>query len=399
MTSPGLFLLKEDGSLLGMRESRYDSEALLQELLARYPDLLAGDQIDPTAPRRWLLITRELGVPDEIDAANRWSLDHLFVDQEGIPTLVEVKRSTDTRIRRDVVGQMLDYAANAILHWPIETIRSAFEERCQRDGKDPARELNALLGSDTGADAFWTTVRTNLQAGRIRMLFVSDSIPAELRRVVEFLNRQMETAEVLAVEVRQYVGEDLKTLVPRVFGQSAQAEQQKRVGSARRAEKWDEASFFARLAESGKNECVGVARALFDWAKSQMEVDYGHGLKYASFVPFYEGRNGWFGPFVVYSNERGGHLEIRLSGTGMSLPPFDSPERKLELIQRLNTIPGMAVEEDVARFPTIELSALVPPEKLRRFISIMDWMVGLVKAAETAPEPRTASMAKMGTTK
>jgi len=32
----------------------------------------------------------------------------------------------------------------------------------------------------------------------IRMLFVADRIPAELRRIVEFLNEQMDPAEVLA---------------------------------------------------------------------------------------------------------------------------------------------------------------------------------------------------------
>ena len=42
------------------------------------------------------------------------------------PTLVEVKRSSDTRERREVVGQMLDYAANAVVYWPIETIRARF---------------------------------------------------------------------------------------------------------------------------------------------------------------------------------------------------------------------------------------------------------------------------------
>jgi hypothetical protein len=38
--------------------------------------------------------------------------------------------------------------------------------------------------------------------------------------VVEFLNEQM-TAEVIAVEVQQYVGEGLRILVPRVIGQTA----------------------------------------------------------------------------------------------------------------------------------------------------------------------------------
>jgi hypothetical protein len=79
--------------------------------LAEYPNVLAGDQ-DSEVRKRWLLVKRELGVASGEDAPDRWSLDHLFLDEEGVPTLIEVKRGSDTRIRREVVGQMLDYAAN-----------------------------------------------------------------------------------------------------------------------------------------------------------------------------------------------------------------------------------------------------------------------------------------------
>jgi ribosomal protein L30E len=34
-------------------------------------------------------------------------------------------------------------------------------------------------------------VDANLRAGKVRLVFVADEIPAELRRVVEFLNSQM----------------------------------------------------------------------------------------------------------------------------------------------------------------------------------------------------------------
>jgi hypothetical protein len=72
-----------------------------------------------------LLVRREAGVPEAEGAADRWFLDHVFLDGEGVPTLVEVKRSTDTRIRREVVGQMLDYAANILAHWsPVLRNRS-----------------------------------------------------------------------------------------------------------------------------------------------------------------------------------------------------------------------------------------------------------------------------------
>ncbi len=113
-----------------MNERGYDTEDLLQELLAKYPNLLAGDQIDDAAPRRWLLVSREMSLASEEDETGRWSVDHLFLDQDAIPT--------------------------------------------------------------------------------------------ELRRIVEFLNQQMDPAEVLAVEIKQYASQDsnLKTLVPRVVGQT-----------------------------------------------------------------------------------------------------------------------------------------------------------------------------------
>ena len=42
--SGGIFLIQSGGDLVEMKEQPYDTEAVLQELLARYPNLLAGDQ-------------------------------------------------------------------------------------------------------------------------------------------------------------------------------------------------------------------------------------------------------------------------------------------------------------------------------------------------------------------
>src|SRR4051812_28302413 len=117
----GIYLRQGEG-LVAMRETPYDTEAVLQELIGKHPQVLAGEPGD-TAPEHgaWLLIRREAAVFDEDEAASRGYLDHLFLDGAGVPTLVEVKRSSDTRIRREVVGQMLDYAANAT-HWSAERL-------------------------------------------------------------------------------------------------------------------------------------------------------------------------------------------------------------------------------------------------------------------------------------
>jgi hypothetical protein len=221
----GIYLVQDGGGIVKMNKSGYASEALLQEYLVRTPDLLAGDQIDSSAPKRWLLVAREASLASEEDGAGRWSVDHLFLDQDAIPTIVEVNRSTDTCIRREVVGQMLDYAANVMIYLPVETLRARFEEGREQ----PEEELADFLGLEAEPDEFWQKVKTNLQASKVRLIFVSDGVPDELRRIVEFLNQQMDPAEVLAVKIKQYASQDsgFKTLVPRIVGQTVEAQQKK----------------------------------------------------------------------------------------------------------------------------------------------------------------------------
>jgi hypothetical protein len=216
--------------LVEMMESPFASEDIFQDLLRQYPDLLSGDSEQGDSPRRWLLIRREMGIAAEEGAGDRWSLDHLFVDQQGTPTLVEVKRSSDTRIRREVVGQLLDYAANAVVHWSIDRVQAEFVENCNKEGLDAEMRLTEFLDGGN-SEEFWQKVKTNLQAGRIRLLFVADVIPSELRRIIEFLNVQMDPAEVLGVEIKHYEAQGLKTLVPRLIGLTAEADRKKNPAS------------------------------------------------------------------------------------------------------------------------------------------------------------------------
>jgi hypothetical protein len=254
---PGsIFVIGDDGALIEMKETPYDSEALLQRLLGDYPNLLAGDQIDSDQPRRWLLVTREMHVLGD-EGADRGYLDHLFLDQDAVPTLVEVKRSQNSQIRREVVGQMLDYAANGVAFWPVEEIRARYEATCRERTTDPDEKLAEFLGTEAARDDFWHRVKTNLQAGKVRLIFVADEIPPALRRIVEFLNGQMDPAEVLAIEIRQHVGPQLKALAPVLIGQTAAAEKAKSAG-ARPNRTWDENSFFADL-RAKHPEAVPVA--------------------------------------------------------------------------------------------------------------------------------------------
>ena len=372
-----IYLLKEDSTLLAMEETTYDSENLLQKLLADHPDLLAGDQIDAEEPRRWLLVTREMAVPGEQDGAGRWSLDHLFLDQDAIPTLVEVKRSSDTRIRREVIGQMLDYAANAVAYLPVEEIKAKFESRCKDDGVVPEAELAEFLGEGQDASTFWQSVKTNLQAGRVRLLFIADEIPPELRRVVEFLNSQMDPAEVLAIEVKQFVGENLKTLVPRVLGQTEKALGRKIVDRGE-PRKWNEASFFLDLSQRRGEQEAAVARRLLEWAtKHNLRIWWGEGKKDGSFFPMY---NNKFGKNFLFSVWTYGSVELQFQH--MKKPPFAEEGKRKELAQRLSAIGLSIPEETLKKRPTFGLSLLLEPGRLDKFLEAFDWMLTEIKKVE-----------------
>jgi hypothetical protein len=379
-----IYLLNEESKLIAMEEARYDSESLLQKLLADHSDLLAGDQINVEEPRRWLLVTREMAVPGEQDGSGRWSLDHLFLDQDAIPTLVEVKRSSDTRIRREVIGQMLDYAANAVAYWPVEQLKARFESRCKDDGSDPEGELAGLLGEGPDASTLWQQVKTNLQAGRVRLIFIGDEIPPELRRIVEFLNSQMDPAEVLAIEVKQFVGEKLKTLVPRVLGQTEAARQKKNPDRGE-SRKWDEASFFDILVARRGEQETAIARKLLEWANQHhLRIWWGEGEKDGSFFPMYDNVLGKNFLFSVWT-----YGSVVLQFQHMRRPPFADLGKRQELAQRLSAIGLSIPEEALTRRPTFALTLLREPTALTKFLDAFDWVLAEIKKAEKA-EPTPA---------
>ena len=215
-----IYIRGEGGKLEPLQEEPFTTEDELQRLLAEHPELLDGEQMRPGDPRRWILITREKGIAETSGSSPRWALDHLIIDQDAVPTLAEVKRGSNTEIRRTIVGQLLEYAAHAAETWTADELRETFEESAAKRGLEPDEILDTLLQSDgePDADGFWESVATNLAARRLRLLFVADEIPGPLERVAEFLNEQMPNIEVLAVEIKQFRGNAGQTLVPRVIG-------------------------------------------------------------------------------------------------------------------------------------------------------------------------------------
>ena len=92
---PGIYLLRGQ-TYIAMRETPYDAEDVLQELIERHPEMLAGDD---AAHGSLVLVRREAGVSDQEDAAARWSLDHLYLDANGIQPHLLLRERDDVKPR------------------------------------------------------------------------------------------------------------------------------------------------------------------------------------------------------------------------------------------------------------------------------------------------------------
>lgn len=215
--------IRQEGRLDGVYEETFRYEDDLQDLIAKHPELIDGEQVRPDDARRWILVAREKGIAPTHDAGARWSLDHLIIDQDARPTLVEAKLRSNSEIHRNIVGQMLEYAAHAAETWTATELRRTFEASAGSQGHSPDELVAELLQDkeERDPDAFWERVSTNLAAKRLRLLFIADRIPDRLARVVEFLNGQMRDIEVLAVEVKRFRGDSGEIFVPRVIGRTA----------------------------------------------------------------------------------------------------------------------------------------------------------------------------------
>ena len=197
-------------------------EDALQTLLQHYPQVIPGKQIDPGSdnPPRFVLLRREMPI-------GGWSLDHLYVDQQGTLTLVETKLIQNPESRREVIGQIIEYAANAREIWTTSRARELANDFWSKQGK----EIDALLMEEFGIEdieAFWETVEDNLKHGQVRLILASDELHPAVRRMIEYLNDEMQNAEVLGLELRCY-GDDPNqiVLVPRLVGLTEATRQQK----------------------------------------------------------------------------------------------------------------------------------------------------------------------------
>ena len=169
----------------------YEAEHELQFIIQHNPDLLLRAQ-DMDNDNHLHLVKRELPLPGVYIGDTTLSLDHFMVDNNAVPVLVEVKKVSNPQSRREVVGQMLDYAAR-LSHYDSMELRDLYMNN--NEGEDAPTE---------NSYEFWKKVSTNIRLGHFRLVFAADEIPNTLRVLIELLDRSMPEIDVYGVEIARH---------------------------------------------------------------------------------------------------------------------------------------------------------------------------------------------------
>lgn len=213
------------------------------------------------------------------------------------------------------------------------------------------------------------------------MLFAADRVLPELRKVVEFMNVQMRPAEVLAVELRRYQGGGLRALAPIVLGQTQEAIEQKSGASAKPRRLWDEPRVLEALSAAGDAAVAATAMALIAWIRANADrVVFNDAPSYGCISAEFEVGSEPCLPVRVWTD---GGVPVSFSQL-MRTPAFAAPAARRELMDRLNAIPGVAIQPDaIEKQSTIRLVSL-SADQGASFLKIMDWVAE--KLRETPAE-------------
>jgi hypothetical protein len=153
------------------------SEADLQRLLHEHPSCLPVAEVDSGFANPVPICT-ELGT-------RAGPIDNLLVTPRGQPVLVECKLWRNAEARREVVGQILDYAKE-LSRWTASDLQREVNRRLGRQGNS-VFELVRAAGHDIDEIAFTDALSGNLRRGRYLLLIVGDGIREGVEAIAEYL--------------------------------------------------------------------------------------------------------------------------------------------------------------------------------------------------------------------
>ena len=178
-------LIETNGNICKLTRMQYGNhsynEDWLQETIYKEPSVLPTADVDP-AYGNLIPIGRE--IPVVCDGKTGY-IDNLYISSRGYIVIVETKLWRNPESRREVIGQIIDYAKD-VQKWDYETLNNIYKSNHNKNLFD---ELVALNYYSIDEEAkFIDTVIKNISMARFLLMIVGDGIREGLEKMVNFLN-------------------------------------------------------------------------------------------------------------------------------------------------------------------------------------------------------------------
>ncbi len=276
-------------------------EKSLQDLLIDFPELIPSDYINPEEPPIFIVVRNEAGV-------TAGSMDILLLDQYAVPTVVETKLIDNREIRRSVLAQGIEYLSHLQTEWSGDRFLEEAKEYWDKKGKSFEQLAQEKWGKEFES-RYLSQLQSNIDTANMRLIIAADSIPSELRRMIEFLNNTSKF-EILGLEVVLYSDKkdpEDKYLIPTLLGASEQTRERKKTSRSQ----WSEARFFDVVEESLSLEIIEKINNLYNFAKelTDRKPDWGTGKETGSFTAKLDINGHLFSVLSVYTD---GNISINI---------------------------------------------------------------------------------------
>jgi hypothetical protein len=175
-------LLTTDGAIplesLGLRGGKDAvSESDIQAVIQSHPACLPIAEIDQMFIGA-VPICREL-------ETNAGKIDNFMVTPSGLPVLVECKLWRNPEARREVVGQILDYAKE-LSRWSSSDLQREVSRNLKQRGNALLERVREVA-PETDESQFNDSLTANLRRGRFLLLIVGDGIREGVEAIAEYL--------------------------------------------------------------------------------------------------------------------------------------------------------------------------------------------------------------------
>jgi hypothetical protein len=155
-------------------------ERWLRDFLLQHPEALPAAAIAPAFADP-VPVCREL-------RTTAGPIDALFVNRQGALVLVECKLWRNPEARREVVGQILDYAKE-LARWRYEDLQREVSRARGEPGVNALFNAVAAAHPEIQEAEFVDQVSRNLFSGRFLLLVVGDGIREGTENIVQFVAR------------------------------------------------------------------------------------------------------------------------------------------------------------------------------------------------------------------